>query len=231
MPLARRYIVDRMFNVCRIYGTMYTDTMDSICHSIHNKKYFQLFGNKQFFVEAYPIKKKSDCHLGLYKFVKEYGAPDKTTYNGAQEQIIIKTELQRVITLDMPIPRGKYVLTHFFLDANSAGEKTTRGSITGILIFCNRSPIIWHSKRKNGVDTSMFGSEFTAMKNSVDLIAALLYKLRMFGVPIDGSTDILCDNEAVYKNESTPESHLRKKPHSILYHMSREAVASGVCRM
>ena len=69
------------------------------------------------------------------------------------------------------------------------------------------------------------------MKNSVELIAALRYKLRMFWVPIDGSTNIFCDNEAVYNNASTPESHLRKKHHSILYHMSREAVASGACRM
>ena len=65
------------------------------------------------------------------------------------------------------------------------------------------------------------------MKNSVELIAALRYKLRMFGVPIYGSTEIFCDNEAVYKNASTPESQLRKKQHNISYHMSREEVASG----
>ena len=53
----------------------------------------------------------------------------------------------------------------------------------------------------------------------------------MFGVPVDGSTEIFCDNEAVYKNSSTLEFHLRKKHHSILYHMSREAVAIGACRM
>ena len=69
------------------------------------------------------------------------------------------------------------------------------------------------------------------MKNSVELITLLRYKLNMFGVPIDGYTDIFCDNEAVYKNASTPEYQLRKKHHSILYHMSREAVASGACRM
>ena len=63
--------------------------------------------------------------------------------------------------------------THCFVDANHAGEKTTRRSVTGILIFCNRAPIIWHSKRKNGVETSTCGSEFTAMKNSVELIVAL----------------------------------------------------------
>ena len=86
-------------------------------------------------------------------------------------------------------------------------------------------------QEKNGVDTSTFGSEFTDMKNSVELIAALQYKLRMFGVPIDGYIDIFCDNEAVYNNASTPEYQLRNKHHSILYHMSREAVASGACRM
>ena len=77
--------------------------------------------------------------------------------------------------------------------------------MTGILIFCNRAPIIWHSMRQNRVETSTFGSEFTALKNAVELIAALQYKLKMFGVPMDEPTDMFCDNEAVYKNDSTPE--------------------------
>ena len=55
--------------------------------------------------------------------------------------------------------------------------------------------------------------------------------MKMFGIPIDGSTDIFCDNEAVYKNASMPKYQLRKKHHSISYNMSREAVASGACRM
>ena len=93
----------------------------------------------------------------------------------------------------------------------------------------NRAPITWHSKRKNGVETSTFGSEFTAMKNSVELIGLLRYKLRMFGLPIEVSTDIFCENEAVYKNASMPKSHLRKKHHSILYHMSRETLNIGAC--
>ena len=59
----------------------------------------------------------------------------------------------------------------------------------------------------------------------------LQYKLRMFGDPIDVSTDILCENEAVYKYLSTHEYQLRKKHHSISYHMSREAVVSGTWKM
>ena len=99
----------------------------------------------------------------------------------------------------------------------------------GILMFVNRAPIIRHSKRQNYVETSTFCSEFTAMKNAVELIESLRYKLRIFGVPVDVPTDMFCDNEAVYKNASTPESHLKKKHHSIYYLMSQEAVDSGAC--
>ena len=53
----------------------------------------------------------------------------------------------------------------------------------------------------------------------------------MFGVPIDGSTDIFCDNEAVFIIASKPKTQLRLKQNSILYHMSREAVCSGAYRI
>ena len=121
--------------------------------------------------------------------------------------------------------------THCFVDANHASDKVTRRSQSGILIFCNRAPIMWFSKRQNSVETSTFGSEFTALKQAVELVKALRYKLRMFGVPIEGPTDMFCNNEAVYKNSSTPELVLRKKHHSIAYHMCREAVAAGICRI
>ena len=53
----------------------------------------------------------------------------------------------------------------------------------------------------------------------------------MFGVPVDGPTDMFCNNEAVYKNSSTSDLVLRKKHHSVVYHKCREAVASGICRI
>ena len=53
----------------------------------------------------------------------------------------------------------------------------------------------------------------------------------MFDVSIDGPTDMFCNNEAVYKNSSTPESVLRKKHHSVAYHKYGEAVASGICHI
>jgi len=83
------------------------------------------------------------------------------------------------------------------------------------LIFVNRAPVIWYSKRQNTVEVSTFGSEITAMKNAIELIEALRYKLRMFCGPIDGATNIFCDNEAVTKKCSDPTSTLKKKHHSV----------------
>ena len=67
------------------------------------------------------------------------------------------------------------------------------------------------------------------MKNAIELIEG--YKLRIFGVPIDGATNIFCDNEAVTENCSDPTSTLKKKHHSIAYHRNREAVAAVPCRI
>jgi hypothetical protein len=123
------------------------------------------------------------------------------------------------------------VSTHCFVDADHAGNLVTRRSQSGILIFVNRAPIIWYSKRQNTVETSTFGSEFVAMRIAVELIESLRYKLRMFGIPIDGPTNVYCDNEAVTKNAIYPESTLKKKHNSIAYHRVREAVAAGTIRV
>ena len=142
-------------------------------------------------------------------------------YRGAEE----------AIPGDMPVPRGNPVTTHCFVDASHGSDRATRRSQTGILILINSAPIIWYSKRQNTVEASTFGSEFTAMKNAVELIEAMRYKLRMFGVPIEGPTNVFCDNEAVCKNTTLPESTLKKKHHSIAYHRCREAVAAGTVRI
>jgi hypothetical protein len=81
------------------------------------------------------------------------------------------------------------------------------------------------------METSTFRSDFQAIKNAFELTESLRYKLRMFGVPIDGPTKVVCDNEVVYKNTSLPESTLKTKYLSIAYHRCREAVAAGTVRV
>ena len=110
---------------------------------------------------------------------------------------------------DMPDSRGLSISISVFVDANNAGNVANRRSQTGILIFCNKAPIHWYSKSQATVETSTFGSEFNALRVAVEMVKALRYKLRMFGVPVDGPASVFCDNEAVVKNTSIPESTLK----------------------
>ena len=132
---------------------------------------------------------------------------------------------------NMPEARGLDVTITAFVDANHAGDKSDRKSQTGVLIFVNKAPIHWYSKKQNTVESSTFGAEFCAMKTALEMIEGLRYKLRMLGIPIDGPANVFCDNEAVYKNTSIPESVLKKKHHSIAYHKCREAVAAKTMRI
>jgi len=115
----------------------------------------------------------------------------------------------------MPEPHGKPVSMLAYVDASHAANKKTRRSHTGFVIFVNRAPIVWHSKKQNTIESSTFGSEFIAMKACVESITHLRYKLRMFGVKLlDQPTQILCDNESVVRNSAQVESTLNKKHNS-----------------
>jgi hypothetical protein len=112
------------------------------------------------------------------------------------------------------------------MDADHAGDKITRRSRTGFIIFMNNAPIIWFSKRQNTVESSIFGSKFVAMKTAVETLRGLRYKLRM-GIRISGPTYGFGDNLSVIRNMSMPDSCLWKKNSSTCYHAVHEAAAMG----
>ena len=141
----------------------------------------------------------------------------KHFYKGAKE----------AIPDNAPEPRGKDVDVRCFVDADHAGDTVTRRSRTGFFIFINMAPVIFHSKKQTIIESSVFGSEFVAMKTAMESARGLRYKLRMMGVPIAGPTYMYGDNMSVIHNTQRPESMLKKKSNSICYHAVRESVAMG----
>ena len=137
--------------------------------------------------------------------------------------------VKEVIPSDAPPARGLPVQMTCCVDSNHAGDEVNRRSRTGVLIFCNSSPILWHGKKQTSIETSSFGSEFSAMKTGVELVEGLRYKLRMLGVGLDGPTYVRADNMSVVHNSSNPASQLKKKCHSVAYHYTRERCCSGAC--
>ena len=128
---------------------------------------------------------------------------------------------------DMPEPLVKEVVMHCFVDANHAGEKLTRRSCSGFIIFLHMAPIYYCLKRHDTVETSTFGSEFMATKLACEYICGLRYKLRMIGIPFTDPCFLYRDNKSVLYNTKLPESTLKKKINYIAYHAVREGVATG----
>ena len=90
---------------------------------------------------------------------------------------------------------------------------------------------MWYSKKQNTVETSTFSSKFIALRSCLEAITSLQYKLKMFGVPIDGPADVLCDNMSVVNNTTLVNSKLHKKHNSLAYHAVRWAVAARILRI
>ena len=83
------------------------------------------------------------------------------------------TVLKEALTGNMPEPQGKGVLMSACIDADHTGESVTRRSRNSFLIYLNSSLIYCQSKKQTSVETSIFGSEFMAMKHCTKYIRGL----------------------------------------------------------
>ena len=108
-----------------------------------------------------------------------------------------------------------------FVDYNHIADKTNFCPRTVYMIFMNISMIYWHTKKQATAKGDVFGSEFVAMKQGVEALRGIRYKLQMMDVEISGPTYIYGDNMSAIHNTSKPESVLKKNSNIIYYHFVR----------
>jgi hypothetical protein len=82
-------------------------------------------------------------------------------------------DVEEAIPVNMPKYLGKDVDIHMMCDSDYAGDKRTRHSCTGFLIFCNMALTDWVSKKQATIETSVFGAEFVAMKHRIEKLQGL----------------------------------------------------------
>ena len=85
---------------------------------------------------------------------------------------------------DAPLPRGRYVVTSTYVDANLFHDHINGRALTAVLHLVNGTPIDWYCKRQATVEAATYGSEFVAARTAVDQIVDLKNTMRYFGVPI-----------------------------------------------
>lgn len=168
-------------------------------------------------------------HNARIVFDPSYPVIDMSVFKEDYDWKSFYGDVTEAIPPNAPPVRGKDIDLRMFVDSDHAGDKRTRRSRTGFIIYLNMAPIVWYSKKQSTIETSVFGAEFVAMKNGMEYLRGLRYKLRMMGVGISGPSFIYGDNMSVIHNTQRPESVLKKKSNAICYHAIREAVAMGEC--
>jgi hypothetical protein len=115
---------------------------------------------------------------------------------------------------------------HVFTDADWAGDRVTKRSTTGYIVFAGGGPIIWSSKLQTTVATSSMESEYMAMYGGMQelvWIRGVLSELSLTSL-FSKSIQFYIDSQSAEDLASNPVSHKRSKHISIKYHWIREHV-------
>ena len=131
---------------------------------------------------------------------------DKGKFPRHDWSMSIYGKLKEEFPPNMPKELGREMVMRVYVDSDHAGESLTRRSRTGFVVYLNKAPIYWMSKKQTSCETSTFGSEFCAMKQATEYTRGLWYKLRMMGIPCTEPTYVFGDNQLVLANTTVPAS-------------------------
>lgn len=137
-------------------------------------------------------------------------------------------DIEEKLPEDRLEPKGKPLNITTYFDTDYAHDQETRRSVSGIIMYLNKTPVRWYSKRQNTVESSSYGSELVSARIATEQVIEMRYKLMMMDVPIKGSAMVFGDNKSVIVSTSLPSSTLKKKHNAVAYHKVRECVACGI---
>ena len=98
---------------------------------------------------------------------------------------------------------------------------------TGILHFLNKTPIGWYAKKQATAETATYCAEIVSSRTCIEQVVDLRNTLRYLGVPINTTTFMFGDNEAMIKSASFPNARLHKRHNILSYHYVRNIIAQG----
>jgi len=118
-----------------------------------------------------------------------------------------------------------------FSDANWAGCRDSRRSITGFSIYLGHSLIFWRSKKQPTVSRSSSEAEYKASVSTTCEVQWLTYLLQDLRILFIQPATLYCDNQSAIQIASNQVFHERTKHIDIDCHIVREKVTSGLIKL
>lgn len=114
-----------------------------------------------------------------------------------------------------------------WVDADHAGDKETRRSVTGYVFKLGGGAVSWIAKRQPLVTLSSTEAEYVAMSYAVRESVWLRMLLEELGFQADGPTAIHGDNRSAITLVGHPAFHPRTKHIGVHWHYSRDQQGKG----
>ena len=76
------------------------------------------------------------------------------------------------------------------------------------------------------METSTFRSELMEMKQAIEYLRRIRYKIQMFGIPVDEPAFVNGENLSVLSNTTMSQSTLKNKSQRVTFHFVREGFAA-----
>ncbi|MCI03083.1 copia protein, partial [Trifolium medium] len=128
-------------------------------------------------------------------------------------------------------PRASPLQLFGFSDADWAGCKDSRRSISGQCFFLGQSLISWRTKKQLTVARSSSEAEYRALASATCELQWLLYLLQDLRIACAKPPVLYCDNQSALHIAANPVFHERTKHLDIDCHIVREKLLSGVMKL
>jgi hypothetical protein len=193
---------------------------------LHLSKYRALIGSANWIITL----GRFDIAYATMALARHSMAPRKGHFKAMQQDFGYLRKHQKERILIDPgqfnhsaFPTVEYALgskahLSIYVDADHAHDMLTCRSVTGIILFVNKTPVKWISKCQKTVESSTYGSKLVASIIATDLAIEYQYALRMLGIEVDGPAMMFSDNKSVVINTTMPSSQLKKEHNAVAYH-------------
>ena len=114
-----------------------------------------------------------------------------------------------------------------FVDADHAGHKDDRRSVTGYVFMLAEGPISWQSRSQTTVALSSMEAEYMAACAATQESLWLAMLMEQMNIEISRPIKLREDNQACIAFSKNPGDHKRSKHIDCRYHFVRERVESG----
>ncbi|CAJ2636545.1 unnamed protein product [Trifolium pratense] len=128
-------------------------------------------------------------------------------------------------------PRSSSLQILGFSDADWAGCKDSRRSISGHCFFLGQSLISWRTKKQITVARSSSEAEYRALASATCELQWLVYLLQDLHVTCSKLPVLYCDNQSALHIAANPVFHERTKHLDIDCHVVREKLQAGLMKL